>query len=114
MNPEERLVILWTSGDREVALKMVFLYTLNSKLRGWWKDVTFIVWGPSALLLSHDGTLQDYITEMSEAGITLEACKKCTDLYDVSGKLEEMGIDVKYIGKILTDYIKEGRKVLTF
>lgn len=40
------LVVLWTSGDREVALKMVFMYTLNSKLKGWWKDVTLIVWGP--------------------------------------------------------------------
>ena len=29
------LVVLWTSGDRDVALKMVFMYTLNSKLKGW-------------------------------------------------------------------------------
>ena len=27
----EKLVVLWTSGDREVALKMVFMYTFNVK-----------------------------------------------------------------------------------
>lgn len=33
----DKLVILWTSGDREVALKMVFMYGLNAKVKGWWK-----------------------------------------------------------------------------
>jgi len=114
MNPEERLVVLWTSGDREVALKMVFLYTLNSKLRDWWQEVTFIVWGPSARLLTEDQELQEHIGAMKDAGVTLEACKKCSDLYGVSEGLEALGIDVKYMGTVFTDYIKEGRKVLTF
>ena len=29
---KDKLVVVWTSGDREVALKMVFMYTINSKL----------------------------------------------------------------------------------
>jgi hypothetical protein len=32
--PDE-LVVLWTSGDREVALKMAFMYTYNSKRFKW-------------------------------------------------------------------------------
>ena len=32
--PEE-LVVVWTSGDREVALKMAFMYTFNSKRFKW-------------------------------------------------------------------------------
>ena len=27
----DKLMVLWTSGDRDVALKMVFMYTLNAK-----------------------------------------------------------------------------------
>jgi hypothetical protein len=42
---EDSLVVLWTSGDREVALNMVFKYTLNSKLKNWWSEVRLIVWG---------------------------------------------------------------------
>jgi hypothetical protein len=111
---DETLVVLWSSGDREVALKMVFMYTLNAKLKGWWRNVIFIVWGPSAELLSDDEELQEQIRRMEEAGIVLEACKKCSDLYGVSGSLEALHIEVKYMGEPLTSYLKEGMKVLTF
>lgn len=111
---QDNLVVVWSSGDREVALKMVFMYTFNAKSKGWWKDVRLIVWGPSAKLLSKDAQLQDYIKRMKEAGVILEACKKCAELYGVSAKLEQLGIDVYYIGEALTTYLQEGRKIITF
>lgn len=109
----EKLVILWTSGDREVALKMVFMYTYNAKTRGWWDDITLVVWGPSAKLLTEDEELQGYMDKIMDAGVSVRACKGCADQYGISGKLEELGITVLYIGKELTDYIKEGREILT-
>lgn len=111
---KDTLVVLWTSGDREVALKMAFMYTLNAKLKGWWKEVIFIVWGPSARLLAEDTELQEQIQRMGEAGILLEACKKCSDMYEVSKRLEAMKIDVKYMGEPLTHYLKEGMSTITF
>jgi len=51
---------------------------------------------------------------MKEVGIILEACQACADRYGVSGMLQELGIDVKYMGQPLTQYIKEGRHILTF
>ena len=107
------LVVVWTSGDREVALKMVFMYTLNSRLHGWWEDIRLIVWGPSARLLSEDEELKIHMKKMREAGIILEACKACADLYGVSDSLRNLGIDVKYMGKPLTTYIQESH-VVTF
>lgn len=109
----EKLVVLWTSGDREVALKMVFMYTLNAKKRGWWEDITLVVWGPSAKLLTEDEELQEYLGAIMESGVTVKACKGCSDQYGVSEKLEELGITVLYIGKELTDYMKEGREILS-
>lgn len=108
----EKLVILWTSGDKEVAEKMVFMYTYNSKRFKWWEDITLVVWGPSAKLLSEDKGLQDYIKKIMDQGTDVKACKGCADMYGVSDKLTELGITVKYMGE-LTDYIKEGRHVLT-
>jgi hypothetical protein len=108
------LVVIWSSGDREVALKMVFMYTYNAKRQGWWDNVTLIVWGPSAKLLAEDGELKEYVLKMKDAGVRLEACKACADMYKVSGPLEELGIDVKYMGKPLTEYIKERGNVITF
>jgi hypothetical protein len=113
ISPGEKLVVLWTSGDREVALKMVFMYTYNAKARGWWEDITLVVWGPSAKLLTEDKELQDHMQRIMEAGVTVKACKGCSDQYGISEELEDLGITVLYIGKELTDYIREGRKILT-
>jgi hypothetical protein len=110
---KEKLVILWTSGDRDVALKMVFMYTFNAMKNNWWEDITLVVWGPSAKLLTEDKELQEYLARIIESGVTVKACKGCADQYGVSGKLEELGITVLYIGKEFTDYIKEGREILT-
>ena len=112
--PKEKLVILWTSGDREVALKMVFMYAGNAPRNGWWEDITLIVWGPSAPLLVQDSELQEKMAEMVQEGVKLEACKACSDSYGVSDQLAGLGIDVKYMGEPLTAYLKEGCRVLTF
>ncbi len=111
---KDSLVVIWTSGDRELALKMVFMYTLNAKLKGWWDNVCLIIWGPSQELLTRDVQLQEQIKKMKEAGIVVEACKACSDQYGVSEKLEEIGVEVRYVGEPLTTYIKEGRQILTF
>lgn len=110
--PNERLVVLWTSGDRDAALKMVFMFTKNAKKRGWWEDITLIVWGPSALLLSVDPELQDYVREMMDLGVVVEACVTCAEMYGVVDSLSGPGIDVKKMGEPLTGYMKEGRHVL--
>lgn len=99
------LAIVWTSGDRDVALKMVFMYTLNAKTRGWADQVELIVWGPSSKLLSHDIELQEQIAAMRDAGVVLRACKACSDSYGVSDKLQELGVEVKYMGVELTELI---------
>ena len=109
----EKLVIVWSSADREVALYMVFMYISTSKQLGMWDDITLVVWGPSAKLLSEDEALQIHIKHMIELGVVVKACKMCSDSYGVSHKLEKLGIIVKYM-KELTDYIKEGRNILTF
>lgn len=111
---KNKLVVLWTSGDKEVALKMVFMYTFNSKLRGWWNDVTLIVWGPSSKLLSEDEDLQNYVRKMKESGIELLACRACAEQYGVTDDLEKLGINVIFMGEPLTKYLKDDIKVITF
>jgi hypothetical protein len=114
MSGDAKLVVVWSSGDREVALKMVFMYTFNAKKHGWWDDITFIVWGPSEKLLAEDEELQNYLRKMFDVGIRVEACKACSDMYGVSESLAALGVDVKYMGIPLTEYIKEDLKVITF
>ncbi len=111
---QDHLVVLWTSGDPEVALKMVFMYTYSAKKNGWWKDVTFILWGPSEKLASENIEIGESLVKMKEIGIEMLACRACADLYSCSPNLENLGIEVKYMGVPLTNYIKEGKKIVTF
>ena len=107
-----KLAVLWTSGDVDVAEKMCFMYTYNAKKQGWFDEVVLIVWGPSAKLLSENKNLQDYVKKMKEAGVVVEACVACARMYGVDEDLAEMGIDVKGMGTPLTKYLKEGWSTL--
>lgn len=108
-----KLAVLWTSGDPDLAEKMAFMYTYNAKKQGWFDEVVLIVWGPSAKLLSENKMLQDYVKKMQEAGIKVEACMACARMYGVDQVLAEMDIDVKGMGVPLTNYLKEGWQTLS-
>lgn len=109
-----KLAVLWTSGDPEVAEKVCFMYTNNAKKQGWFDEVVLIVWGPSAKLLTENKMLQDYIKTMQQSGVKIEACYYCADMYGVVNKLKAMDIDVKGMGIPLSNYLKEGWHTLTF
>jgi len=109
-----KLAVLWTSSDPDVADKVCFMYTYNAKKQKWFDEVVLIVWGPSAKLLAENKPLQDYIKKMKEAGIRVEACIACAKMYGVDQTLKGFGIDVKGMGTPLTGYLKDGWNVLTF
>ena len=113
-NESDTLVILWTSGDPDVALKMVFMYAHAAVKNSWWNEINLIVWGPSSKLTSENIDIQKKIAEMQSVGIKVEACKACADQYGVADKLIELGIEVKYMGKALTEIIKSNKKLVTF
>ena len=92
---------------------MVFMYGLNALKRGWWKKVTIIVWGATALLVSENDAIQKSIREMLSEGVAVSACKACADQLGVTEALEEIGIEVKYWGEPLTGVLKEDEKLLT-
>jgi hypothetical protein len=110
----EKLLMVWTSGEIEVAKKMVFMYSMNAKLHGWWEEVTLLVWGPSSKLLAGDAGLQEELKTVQDAGVKVIACKSCAEKFVVVPDLEALGIDVFYTGEFLTDWIKSGDKYITF
>lgn len=108
-----KLAVLWTSGDPEVAEKMAFMYTLNAKKQGWFDEVVLIIWGPSAKLTAENTMIQEYIKKMQDAGVKTEACLYCAKMYGVDKKLADLGVDVKGMGIPLSDYLKQGWKTLS-
>lgn len=113
MNEGNELFILWTNADPVTAEKMVMMYAVNSKLHGWWKEVTVILWGAPAKLVAESPVIQEKIQTGILAGVRFSACKACADQLGVTERLEAMGIEVIYWGEGLTGLLKEGKKLLT-
>lgn len=111
---KNNIVVLWTSGDLEVAEKVCFMYTENAKKNDWFEQVVLVVWGPSAKLLSENQMLQERIKSMLKTGVVVEACMRCTDMYGVTDQFKKMNIDVKGMGDELSNYLKDGWHSLSF
>ncbi len=110
----DKLVMLWISDDIDAAEKMAFMYGHTAKKSGWFKEVTVVIWGPSAKLISENEKLQEKVKAMMADGIKVEACVACARQYGVDVKLKELGYDVKGMGTSLTNYLKSENKVISF
>ncbi len=110
----DKLVVLWTSGDPYVAERVAFMYTHAAKKNEWFREVTLIVWGPSAKLISENEKLQKKVKAMQDDGVELQACIACASSYNVVDDLKALGFEVKGMGKPLTDYLKSDARVITF
>jgi len=111
---EDKLAVLWVSGDRDVAEKSCLMYTHAAKKYRWFDEVVLIVWGPSSKLLAEDEELQKKVKAMKDDGVILEACIACANMLDVTDGLKALGIDVKGMGVPLSEYLKRGYHVLTY
>ena len=103
----EKLTILWTSDDRETALNMILMYALLSNQRKWWKECNLIAWGPSNRLLGEDSEVDLLVEQIIEAGVKVYACDKSAEYYGVSDYLTDLGIEVKKVGDLLTQYLQD-------
>lgn len=109
----DKLNILWMTDNRETVFNMLAVYAVNSLKNGWWDEVNVIIWGPSARLVAYDPQVQTEVLEMISAGVTVEACRECCEDIGVCDQLTRIGITVRYMGDLLTAYIKAGEKIMT-
>lgn len=113
MHDKTKLNILWTNDNLISSEKMVFMYAINSKRKEWWDEVTIIIWGAPAKLVSENKEIQDLIKEAQFEGVHITACKACTDQLDVTEILEGLNIEIKYWGGPLTQILKSEEKLIT-
>lgn len=109
------LVVLWTSGDPDVAHRVALMYAHGAKTANWFEEVRVIVWGPSQRILVGDKDLKAKIADMKKDGVIVEACSACAGSFGVAEALRELDLPVKPMGNPLTEYLKDSKyKVITF
>ncbi|WP_458700294.1 DsrE family protein [Sulfurospirillum sp. 1307] len=111
---KNELMVVWTTDNKDTIKNMVFLYTLNAKLKSWFDEVTLLIWGASQEILKEDEELQAKIKEMIDAGVKVVACKKCAQNLGLEDSLLSCGIDLFYTGELLSDWAKSGKPLMTF
>ena len=105
--------VLWTNDNLVTAEKMIFMYTINSLIHGWWDKVTLIIWGAPTKLVGEDEKTQKLVQDALDAGVHVTTCKACTTQLKVKDTLEALNIEVKYLGEPITQVLKSGEKLLT-
>jgi hypothetical protein len=113
MSEKAHLYVLWTSDNPITAEKMVFMYTVNSLIHGWWERVTLVIWGAPAKLISENESIRKMVQDAIQAGVHVTACKACSDQLGVTEVLESLNIEVKYWGVPLTQLLKNDEVLLT-
>lgn len=110
----DKLLIVWSSGEIEVAKKLVLLYGSVILPRGYWDEAHLMVWGPSAKLLAENSELQAMVAKVIESGVKASVCVVCSDDYGVTEQLRSMGVEPTHTGEFLTQALKNDWKVVTF
>lgn len=110
---KKELLVLWTTDNKETILNMICLYTYNAKIKGWFDEVTLLVWGASQQVLSEDIEIQAKIKDMQQAGIRVIACKKCCENMYIEKQLASCDVEIFYTGELLSDWMNLGKPFLS-
>lgn len=107
------LYILWTNSNINTSLHMVLMYAANSKIRGWWENVTVIIWGDTARLVSESFEIQERVISAMQVGVKFSACKACAENLGKAEDLEKLGIEAITWGTRLTNVLKSEDTLIT-
>ena len=105
-NVSDKLLVIISTGDREKALTAL-MYAKNNIKYGWLSDVKVVFFGPTENLLVSDSDVRESAKELANLGEPL-ACRFLADRDGISKRIEDMGIDVDYVGTIIADLLRDG------
>ncbi len=109
---EQKVLVILSTAEKEKALTGI-LYTTNALKNHWLSDIKVCLFGPFEALLAEDEDIQDGVAGLREHLVPV-ACKFISDSHGVSEKLTELGIQVEYVGQLVSDYIKDGYIPMVF
>ena len=107
-----KVVVILSSAEKEKAFTGI-MYATNAQKNKWLDEVKVIFFGPFEDLVCADEEVADFASQLLDFE-TPVACKRLSDNAGISDRLEGMGYDVEYVGKIISDLIKEGYMPMVF
>jgi hypothetical protein len=103
----DKILVIISTSDAGKA-RTGAMYALNALKHGWMDEVTIVFFGPAQDLLLVDEELQNRVKEYQEIEESVVACKFISDRDEKSEQLSKLGIQVEYVGEMISNYIHEG------
>lgn len=103
----DKVLIIISTSDAGKA-QTGAMYALNALKYGWMEDVKIILFGPAQDLLLDDEKFRELIQEYQEIEENVVACKFISDRDEKGKELDKLGIQVEYVGEMISNYIKDG------
>ena len=102
----KKVLIIISTAEKEKALTAI-VYAKNAIKNNWLDDIKIVLFGPIEKLLAEDEDLRSKFDSLLKYQKPV-ACKYVSDQDNVSNSLSEMGYEVEYVGKLISDYIGDG------
>ncbi|MCJ7701958.1 MAG: hypothetical protein MUO62_10265 [Anaerolineales bacterium] len=103
----DKLVVIISSGEPGVA-RTGMLYALNALKHCWMSEVKLIFFGPAQELLTRDAEMQRLLGEYQAQDETAAACKFIADRDQTGESTGALGVEVVYVGSLISGLIQEG------
>ena len=84
------------------------MFAINALKHGWLEEVKLFIFGPAEQLLLKDAELQNMLKEYQLMEETAVACKFIADRDALSQEIATLGVRVDFVGKMISDLIKNG------
>ncbi len=107
-----KLLVVLSTAEKDKAVTGI-LYATNAIKNEWLPDVKVYFFGPFEKLVAEDPEVQQWALPLIERQ-TPVACKFISDSDGVSEKLTQLGVQVEYIGELISNAIKDGYVPMVF
>lgn len=103
----DKVVVIIGTAERDKA-EAGLMYAVNATKYGWLADVKLFFFGPAEELLLVDEDLQELLREFQRQDKTPVACKFLADRNGSDEALSGLGLEVAYVGEMISSLIKDG------
>lgn len=101
-----KVVVIIATGEKKKA-RTGIVYAKNACAHNWLDEVKIVFFGPAETLIVEDEELSRLARETARECECL-ACKAISDKEGISNQIEELGVNVEYVGSITSNLIKDG------
>jgi len=103
----DNLLVIISTAEAEVA-RTGMMYAVNALKNCWMSDVKIFFFGPAQELLTHDVELQRLLQVYQAHDKTAVACKFIADRDHSAEPTDGLGVQVAYVGSMISDLIQAG------